>query len=227
VTPSLPLGTAPNMAFDNTWPAMMAGAQSKTRRKWTNATARRVNPGMLFAAWDAHYSGSGRHFGWVMIDGPAPRPDPGRMPSDWVSEGWEYFHQHPEHIPIVKDSPYLRTPSMVRSFRAVGEDRRQYTVRFAVLGLTRYGLIQAEKLGIELPPWLADAWPGDPLLAKNHWGTWARKWTDTLGQLETDEAIRAGKVANGFSGLSMDDDPRIAERIAKLPRKRKTPKKSA
>lgn len=103
------------ISFNWTAPAVRAKAKTTTLRQWATSHAQHFHEGDIVDAWDRSPRQHGQRFGRVLL---TARPQLGIIRTHvlassagpehddetltealWRSEGFAYFHEHPEHRP--------------------------------------------------------------------------------------------------------------------------------
>lgn len=230
---SPPLGTVRNLAFDHSWPSILAGAKTRQRISWTRYQAQAVRPGQLLAAWTGTPGlGSARHIAWIVVIEPRPsivgaHSGTGTGTPDWVSIGFEYFDKHPEQVPLDRSSPFCQSPNMRSNFHTYltsttyGPKKSSYALNFRVVGLTSFGRHKAEAEGIEVPDYLDDPWPGDALRTFHRLRSDGLALQDHFAQADNEESIRGPKIVQYLHSKTHKDDPILAARLSTIARRKK------
>ncbi len=88
------------ISFGWTWPALVAGHKTVTRRYWNPRHAAKFSAGQTVTAYDRSPRVRGTRIGVIRLtETPHLEPIANMPDSDYAAEGLEWLDQHPEHIP--------------------------------------------------------------------------------------------------------------------------------
>ena len=127
------------ISFGWTWPALVAGKKTVTRREWNYAYAESFMRGEICQAWDfSPRSGHGKRIGEIRIVSVAREPLISMADEDYRQEGFHFLDRHQDMIPDAKDSPIAKYKNAKRPCREFFEGWRKrpdsvWVVRFVVL----------------------------------------------------------------------------------------------